>query len=128
MSAIRKETSDAVDLLHRRYVKDDPKRKAVISTERVNVEVAQMIYDRRTASGLSQRALAELNGTTQSVISRLENADYEGHFLSMLNRIASALDCKLTGAMTPHDSGDDGLTASRRHVPPKPTAPSLAVA
>ena len=30
--------------------------------------------------------------TTQSVISRLEDADYEGHSLAMLNRIAAALE------------------------------------
>jgi transcriptional regulator with XRE-family HTH domain len=35
--------------------------------------------------------LAERVDTTQSVISRLEDADYEGHSLSMLNRIAKAL-------------------------------------
>ena len=31
-------------------------------------------------------------GTTQSVISRLEDADYEGHSLAMLNRIAAAVE------------------------------------
>jgi hypothetical protein len=35
--------------------------------------------------------LARLVGTTASVICRLENADYEGHSLVMLNRIAAAL-------------------------------------
>ena len=30
-------------------------------------------------------------GTTASAICRLEDADYEGHSLAMLNRIASAL-------------------------------------
>jgi hypothetical protein len=30
-------------------------------------------------------------GTTASVISRLEDADYEGHSLAMLRRIAAAL-------------------------------------
>ena len=34
-------------------------------------------------------------GTTASVICRLEDADYEGHSLSMLNRIASALDRRI---------------------------------
>ena len=34
---------------------------------------------------LPQKELAELIGTTQSVISRLEDADYEGHSLSMLS-------------------------------------------
>jgi len=42
-------------------------------------------------NGLSQRQLAKLIGTTASVICRLEDADYEGHSLAMLNRIATAL-------------------------------------
>jgi transcriptional regulator with XRE-family HTH domain len=41
--------------------------------------------------GLSQRQLAKLVGTPASVICRLEDADYEGHSLAMLNRIATAL-------------------------------------
>ncbi|MCX6971679.1 MAG: helix-turn-helix transcriptional regulator [Verrucomicrobia bacterium] len=32
----------------------------------------------RTQAGLSQRALEKMVGTTASVISRLEDADYEG--------------------------------------------------
>jgi len=39
--------------------------------------------------------LAELVGTTQSVIARLEDADYEGHSLSMLQRIATAVNKRL---------------------------------
>ena len=52
---------------------------------------AQLIYDARTEAGLSQKELAEMVNTTQSVISRLEDADYEGHSLSMLSRVAQAL-------------------------------------
>ena len=40
---------------------------------------------------MSQTELARMVGTTQSVISRLEDADYEGHSLSMLNRVDQAL-------------------------------------
>src|SRR6266568_3936614 len=58
---------------------------------RVNAAVAQLIYAARTKAGLSQADLAERIGTRQSVISRLEDADYEGHSLSMLHRIAAAL-------------------------------------
>ena len=61
----------------------------------VYAEVAQLIYDARTKSKLTQKQLAELVGTTQSVIARLEDADYEGHSLSMLQRIASALNKRL---------------------------------
>ena len=93
-------TQDAVQILHGRYVKDDPERKAALQEERVNAEVARLIYEMRTAAGLSQQQLAELLETTQSVISRLEDADYEGRSLSMLERIASALNQKLTVVMT----------------------------
>jgi ribosome-binding protein aMBF1 (putative translation factor) len=94
--------SDAVTILHRRYVKDDPRRKASLQAERLNAEVAALLHELRTRAGLSQTALARMVGTTQSVISRLEDADYEGHSLTMLSRIASALNQKLTVAMTPH--------------------------
>jgi transcriptional regulator with XRE-family HTH domain len=99
----KEKTSDAVRILRNRYVKDDPQRKASVEAERVNAHVARMIYDLRNDAGLTQRELAELVGTTQSVISRLEDADYEGHSLSMLSRIAEALRQKMTVAMTPKD-------------------------
>jgi transcriptional regulator with XRE-family HTH domain len=99
--ARKKGTSDALEILRRRYVKDDPGREAALEDERVNAGVARMIYDLRTGAGLSQHELAELIGTSQSVISRLEDADYEGHSLSMLNRIAKALNQRLTVAMSP---------------------------
>ncbi len=88
----KEKTSNAVRILRDRYVKDDPQRKASVEAERVNTQVARMIYDLRNDAGLTQKELAELVDTTQSVISRLEDADYEGHSLSMLRRIAAALD------------------------------------
>ena len=98
--AKKERTRDAVRILHGRYVKDDPERKASLEEERVNAEVARLIYDMRTSAGLSQRQLAELIRTTQSVISRLEDADYEGRSLSTLERIATALNHKLAVVMT----------------------------
>jgi len=98
--ARKEKTSSAVEILHGRYVKDDPERKASLQAERVNAEVAQLIYDLRKEAGLTQGELGDLVGTTQSVISRLEDADYDGHSLSMLNRIARALNQKLTVVMT----------------------------
>lgn len=93
-------TQDAIRILHGRYVKDDPERKAALQEERVNAEVARLIHEMRNAAGLSQQQLADLIGTTQSVISRLEDADYEGRSLSVLERIATALNQKLTVVMT----------------------------
>ena len=71
-------TTDAVEILHQRFVKGNPEREASLHEERVNANIAQIIYDLRTQAGLSQAELAQMIGTTQSVISRLEDADYEG--------------------------------------------------
>lgn len=86
-----KQTDDAVEILYHRYVKDDPETLAELEKIQADNDVARKIYDLRMKSGLSQRALAKLVGTTASVICRLEDSDYEGHSLAMLNRIAAAL-------------------------------------
>jgi DNA-binding XRE family transcriptional regulator len=86
-----KSTDDAVEILHRRLVGDDPEKLSELEKIRADNDVARKIYDLRMKSGLTQRDLAKLVGTTASVICRLEDADYEGHSLAMLNRIATAL-------------------------------------
>lgn len=96
-----KKTTDAVKILSNRYVKDSPARQASVEVERINAQVAQMVHDLRVEAGLSQSELAELVGTTQSAISRLEDSAYEGHSLATLSRIAMALKQKMTVVMTP---------------------------
>jgi ribosome-binding protein aMBF1 (putative translation factor) len=86
-----KRTSDAVKILHRRYLENDPEMARLVAEELANLQIAQKIFDLRTKAGLSQRALAKLVGTTASVICRLEDADYDRHSLGMLTRIAAAL-------------------------------------
>lgn len=66
-----------------------------IAAESFNADIAMKVYEARTAAKLSQKKLAELAGTQQSVISRIEDADYDGHSLKLLNRIAEALGMKL---------------------------------
>jgi predicted transcriptional regulator len=63
-----------------------------------------MIYDARTHAGLTQTQLAEKVGTTQSVISQLEDADYDGHSLSMLRRVAAALQSHVEVRIVPNDT------------------------
>lgn len=69
-----------------------------------------MIYDLRQLAGLTQKQLAELIGTKQPVISRLEEADYGGHSLEILRRIAAALHCRLEIKIVP----DASLTVKGR--------------
>lgn len=92
MAASGKFESTALQHAYDRFVGDDVAQQSVYEQALFDTEVGSMIYDLRTEAGLSQRALAKKVGTTASVICRLEDADYEGHSLAMLRRIATALD------------------------------------
>lgn len=87
----QRRATDGLRILRNRYLKDDPKLAQLVEQERANMAIGRQIFDLREKAGLSQRALAKLVGTTASVICRLEDADYEGHSLAMLNRVAAAL-------------------------------------
>ena len=87
---------------------DDPARKAALEAARVHAEVARTICELRAEAGLTQQALASMVGTTQSVISRLEDEEYEGHSLEMLHRIATALNKRMTVVMTAEEPGSYG--------------------
>ena len=87
----RKPTSDAIEIIHRRYYEGRPERSAQFAEAEANDTVARKIYALRKRASLTQQQLAKLVGTTTSVICRLESADYQGHSLAMLRRIADAL-------------------------------------
>ncbi|RJP23649.1 MAG: helix-turn-helix domain-containing protein [Candidatus Omnitrophota bacterium] len=91
----RKTTVDGVEILHKRYFEGKPEMLALLEEERANADIAQIIYDLRQEAGLTQQELADLIGTSRTVITRLEDADYEGHSLSMLRRVAAALNRKV---------------------------------
>ncbi len=90
-----KTTTDAVEIIHRRYFKGKPERLKALEEARADGEVAWKIFELRTKAGLTQAQLAKVIGTTASVICRLEDADYQGHSLAMLRRIAAALDQRI---------------------------------
>ena len=91
MAKTSKPVIDAVEVLHRRFYEGKPARIKELEDARANAEIARKILELRTAAGLTQTQLAKLVHTTASVICRLEDADYEGHSLAMLRRIAGAL-------------------------------------
>jgi len=92
MAAKKKFHSAALQYTYDTFIGNDPERVASYEEEVINLEVSKLLYDLRTKAGLSQRELARKVGTKASVICRLEDADYEGHSLSMLRRIAAVLD------------------------------------
>ena len=87
----KKTTTNAVEIIHKMFYEGHPDRLAALEEAEADMDVALRIYELRTKAGLTQKQLAGLVGTTPSVISRLEDADYEGHSLGMLRRIAEAL-------------------------------------
>jgi transcriptional regulator with XRE-family HTH domain len=73
----------------------NPEMLDLLEQEEANLDIARKIFQLRSRAKLTQAELAKKVGTTQSVISRLEDADYDGHSLVMLRRIASALEKRL---------------------------------
>jgi predicted transcriptional regulator len=62
--------------------------------------IAEKVADRRVAMNMSQRELAELCGTTQSAIARLERGGRPPRIDTLL-RIAEALGCDLQVELIP---------------------------
>ena len=87
----RKVTSDAVEILHRRYYEGHPKRLAELEAARASAAIARTVYELRTKARLSQDELAGRIGVTKAVIADLEDDDFEGDALGLLQRIAGAL-------------------------------------
>jgi DNA-binding XRE family transcriptional regulator len=63
-------------------------------------QIADRVAERRGELGLSQRELAQLTGTTQSAIARLEAGGRPPRIDTLL-RIANALDCDLLVELRP---------------------------
>ena len=88
-------TSDGLAILDRRHFRGRPIRQRALSDAKLNAEIAQEIYALRIKAGLTQKGLADLVGTTDTAISRLEDANYTGHSIKMLQRISAALNRRL---------------------------------
>jgi transcriptional regulator with XRE-family HTH domain len=81
-------SADAFEKLRERLAHVDPDQGCFFA------QIAQQVAKQRKAHGLSQQELAELTGTTQSAIARLESGGRPPRIDTLL-RIAEALDCDL---------------------------------
>ncbi|EKD25739.1 MAG: hypothetical protein ACD_79C01531G0002 [uncultured bacterium] len=88
-------TNNALKILKKKIDKDKH-LKALVVEEECNLNIANILRKLREEHNLSQEKLAKLTNTTQSVISRLEDADYHGYTLKILEKMATALNQKLT--------------------------------
>jgi ribosome-binding protein aMBF1 (putative translation factor) len=68
------------------------------------IDLALLVREMREEAGLTQAALAKKIGSSQSVVARLEDAEYEGHSLATLERVAGAcgVALKLRAEKKPH--------------------------
>ncbi|WP_414541933.1 helix-turn-helix domain-containing protein [Nostoc sp. CCY0012] len=92
--------SDAIKIIDK-ITRSEPDLEVMVEEASINAEVAQLIYEARTKAGLTQKQLAELIGTKQPVIASLEDANYEGHSLSMLQKVAHALNHRVVIQLIP---------------------------
>ena len=75
--------------------------------------IAAQVAERRQAWALSQRELAELCGTTQSAIARLERGSRPPR-IDTLWRIANVLDCDLRVELRPRTEAQERTGGSVR--------------
>lgn len=87
-------TADALERIRERLAHIDPDQGWFFA------RVADRVADRRKQLGLSQADLADLTGTTQSAIARLEAGGRPPRIDTLL-RIAEALDCELVVDLRP---------------------------
>jgi transcriptional regulator with XRE-family HTH domain len=110
----QKRTSDALAIMHR-LTGSSPATAALIEQERSNLDLARKIYELRTRAKLSQAELAKRIGATQSVVSRIEDANYEELSLAMLRRIASAFEQRVEIRFVATSPPTCGLRPVRRY-------------
>lgn len=88
-----------------RYIEKVLKRDPTLAErlERVDQawDIAFQIIALREKAGLTQKKLADLVGTKQSNIARLESADYTGYTLKTLEKVTKALRAKLEVRIVP---------------------------
>ena len=82
-------TKNFADVI-RDELRRNPELAKAVEAESFNAAIAQKIYDLRVQHGLTQALFADRIDSHQSVIARMEDADYAGHSLSMLLKIAEA--------------------------------------
>ena len=108
----KKLSSDAYRWAYDRYIKGDPEMEKYFEEMGVKADIARQLYNLRNQAGLTQDQLSDLVGTNASVIEDIEEADYEGDFLSMASRIANALDRRVEVRLVPVEGKESvGVTA-----------------
>jgi len=109
----QKVTRDLAEVIRRKLAKD-AQLAAAVDDVRFDINVSEKIHEARLARGLTQKQLADVAGMKQSVIARLEDADYAGHTLSTLQRLSAALGMKLEVRFVAADTAPRSKRTARK--------------
>lgn len=96
-----KKRKDDFDRYIEKALKRDPSLKEEFEKADRAWDIAFQVYDLRKKAGLTQTELADLVGTKQSNIARIESADYTGYTFKTLEKVTKALKAKLEIRIVP---------------------------
>jgi DNA-binding XRE family transcriptional regulator len=97
---------DAFDWAYDRYVKSDENLVKFFDELDAKMEIARELQDLRIQKGLTLDDVASLVGVSHAIIEDIEEADYQGDFLAMATRVATALRRRLEIRLVELDQTD----------------------
>ncbi len=108
-------TTDALKILAREEG-DDPELSMLLADATNDSQVAELLYDARIQKGYTQDKLAKKTGTPQSVVSQLEDADYDSQTLATIRRVAKALGFRIELRLVPVEATTESFDAQFRRA------------
>lgn len=88
----------------RKKLQANPAFQQAYEDQKPEFERARSIIKARLRNNMSQGELAEKIGTKQPSIARLEDPEYQGGSLAMLNKIAEATNSRLIVKLEPKET------------------------
>lgn len=107
-----KRKKDDLDRSIEKVLKKDPSFAEELEKADQAWDIAFQIYDLRKKAGLTQTQLAQLVGTRQANIARVESADYTGYTLKTLEKVTKALKARLEVRIV-----SDSTSSQVKHAP-----------
>ncbi len=91
----KKTTSDALEIVDRLLIGDDPALRMEIELARDKIRIGQLAYKAREQAGMTRVRLAKILGLTEEDIFDLEDGGFDGDAFKALSLIANAVGKKV---------------------------------
>jgi DNA-binding XRE family transcriptional regulator len=82
---------------------DDQSIRDLIAQSSLKMQIGQLIYDQRSELGFNSEEFAELVGISSDIINDLEEGDYQGDYLFLLQKISRALKKNIQVSFLPRE-------------------------